>query len=1234
MITEHVTPRQRNNDVHDQVRDRLERLRRRTWLTSAVRGAGLLVAVVLGAMFVVGLADWLFHVDDAGVRCLFAVAILVAAGWIAFHELARPLLKSRSDVALALDVEQRFPQLRDALASSAAFTAGGLDPSAGSPALQRSTIAEAERRLAGLRLESIVPTKEARSIASVAIGVCGLVVLVGLLKPLETGTALHRLLAPFGAPDWPRRTELAYVDEKLQPVEFDDDVPLRLAAGEPLELFAVNRLGPLPEETVLETRSDVKDEDVKSTPLRKLVLRNDEDGTERQAFSVAVPTDRGSIEFRVVGDDDRDQPFQRVEVLPPPGLESLQLTLTPPAYSGQERTSLPEGLGHVTALVGTRVEFEARTTTPVVRARLHVRDQEPVELAIPENGRSLRGEFVLREPGTGSYWLQLVDDEGLENIATTRYEIRAIEDRVPEVTIENPPTDQRVTARAVLPLEVVAKDDMWLVRIDRVEQVEREDGTRSPATRSLLWTASGRVEHERISVDDRLNIADYDLVPGDRLVLHAEAFDAYEPTATMPADPTMPRLGRSVSRTLVVVTDDDKLREIVADQAILEGELEDAAELQRRTAERVRDVQLQWDNVGELRADDVDQLESAELDQRRLSSQLADPVEGLLPRAERLLRTLNENGLGDATARAGLETIVDELALLREHDLPDAESGLTNGRKLAATAAEGTPKDAAGDVHDELSTAAAAQSRILGALTELTGRLSRSRGRRALELDLDEIVARQRELRDRTAGLVEGTFNRRFRDLSEQERAELEKIAASQRSRADDVERLQRQLRGTADSLDETNPDAADLVRDAANLLGEQATAARMTDVVERLRPNDPSETVRAGDALNEQERVLESLGDIRTTLEDRTVNDAETLVKELRRAEEELRALADEQAEILRKTREAENLGDAERERELETLEKRQNDLRRRASRLSRRARRLRANSASRATDRAGDRMEDVARLLKQRQPDRTHELQQETLDELEEALDDVASERRRAEERLAREMLETFAGELKSMIERQRGLLAESERLRTAVAERGGRPSRTMARTLVNLGDVQSGLANETDDLAEQLAAAEVFVVALRGAAERMRAAAKRLADKQADDPVVDAQRAALARLEALVAALSEENAGGDPAAQPPDGGGGAEQPTAGGDDELVSILAQLRLLKSLQEGLLARTERLDEMRGQGGLPDADLDAELESISSEQERIAALARELVRRLTGPSADSPIIDLDGEDQP
>jgi hypothetical protein len=244
----------------------------------------------------------------------------------------------------------------------------------------------------------------------------------------------------------------------------------------------------------------------------------------------------------------------------------------------------------------------------------------------------------------------------------------------------------------------------------------------------------------------------------------------------------------------------------------------------------------------------------------------------------------------------------------------------------------------------------------------------------------------------------------------------------------------------------------------------------------------------------------------------------------------------------------------------------------------------------------------------------------QQQSLDELEQAQRELADARREAEAQLARELLERIADELAGMIERQQAVIDETVRLESERTTRGNW-SRTQLKTLKDVADNEQQLGQETERLAASLEAAEVFALAVQGAARDMRRAAQRLVERQTDELTVQAEQAAKQRFVDLLAALEADQSEAADANEPPS----AEQPSDSQtpNEDAIPQLAQLKMLKTLQQDLIERTARLHGVRQAAPELSDDLRAELEALAAEQGQLAELTQNLIQQAQGSSANT-----------
>src|SRR5262245_59315461 len=123
------------------LRDRLIDLRRRWRRLVVLHGLAALATLALGTALAVGLLDRASNAP-ALVRALALVAALVAGGLFLRDRALRPWRELGDELAVALRVENRFPALNDALASTVQFERSPL----GSDALRRATYRRAARQ--------------------------------------------------------------------------------------------------------------------------------------------------------------------------------------------------------------------------------------------------------------------------------------------------------------------------------------------------------------------------------------------------------------------------------------------------------------------------------------------------------------------------------------------------------------------------------------------------------------------------------------------------------------------------------------------------------------------------------------------------------------------------------------------------------------------------------------------------------------------------------------------------------------------------------------------------------------------------------------------------------------------------------------------------------------------------------------------------------------------------------
>ncbi len=1284
-------------------------------------GAFALAAAGLGIATAAGVLDAAVHLGPLP-RAAFLVALLVATGTAWFRGVARPLRLRTDALAVALELENRFPNLNDALASAVDFL--GPDPDADEAARPRaaagvsnrltaSAVRAAERKAVRLPLDQIVPAGKCWRAVWACLAVAAVAVPLALWDTARAATALVRLADPFGAHPWPTKTQIRI----LAPEQF----PVRVSKGEPFELrFEVR--GVMPETATVRVRPDGGGEYEEQFPLKA-----DDAPKNRGAVVVTArfPSARVTGNFAVRATaNDADTDWQDVVVVPPPrlvpldGRPSPQFHATPPAYTLLPPVQLPDGAAVIEVPTGTALRFRARTDVRLSAAALtfagdrfavsaaaplaHLGHTNPlaavaaqgladaagadVPLDLSDDGTVLAAEFV--PPLSGPYALKLTDDTGLTG--TLFIEIRLTPDPVPVVTLARPlaGVDPPLLApTASVLVSATAEDKLYAVRQAFIEYRVGRDGPvrRLPLARALnvspppLAAVAGgaAVAHlppptavaatRSVPVSAFLRDDGTPVREGDLLVVRAAA-DDWDDVAVLKG------YGRSIAEVEIRIASPEMIEgHLQKELAALRPELVRVREQQRDARQKVADVTIQ--KGGEVAPGDRDKLVAAEQVQRQVRGKVGDARDGMRAKADLLRATVRANDLPESNTTRRVERVAFELDRTEARDLATAEQSLAEARQLAGPALPAAQEQ---QLAEALRTTERHQKSVEDTATELLDLLSQWGGAgeirgeaRALRDTLLRLLAANEHLKDRVR---EGELKLTADERKELERAagkvdqaaeqarvlgarasalagEKDKQAADFRSQAAVKEAAATALRLKA--AETTNP--LDKSALAANAAAAAATAADLTEAADKaaaeaaaLRkglkaaggealPDDlrgAAEAIRqnkqnaGAEAMRGAVKRLDALAAALTETEPEAVPEL-TKPKSLKGAADQLDALAGAQDDLRKKVEAAGRIPDPDkRQAALKELAKEQEQLIERGRELLQKLTRDKADGAARDTRTALDRMEAARDDLEKGRP--AGRSQADAVDKLDTARDALDTAAEKAGRQLSDEKRRKLADQVAALLEQQRAAVAEAKRIHAEVAK-AKKWDKALLQSYEDVGEVREpAVARDVRKLAEnEFAPLPVFARLLTDAATAVDTARDRIKARGDDadlaaayDPeledandrkVTRPMELALARLQQLADALKPDDPKKRPnktdaPSPPPPAGQTPPNPNGGGDRDAVPPLAQLKVLRALQEELNRNTAEFAKNH-----PDADKltdeeKAELKDLEQAQREIADL--------------------------
>ena len=1197
----------------DQLRDLRHQVRRLLWLTGF---CWALVALLSGALLI-GFGDWLLHFDDRGLRAGLLAALVVTVGWLAWRRLIVPLRRPLSNLELSSHLESHFSKLRSRLATAVEFLERDVSPSVGSPELQRRLIEQTAADVRSLDFAEVLDRRESRRAVLSVAALLGIGLLLFAANSAAASMAMRRLWWPLAVQPWPKRVELQLVRGDLSPVTASPDKPLRNVQGQPLDLFVINARGSLPQSVLVEFRQ--RGRLPQSESLRTATLRDSSDHSHEVA-AVRLPIDEGVVEFRAVGGDDREMPWHELRIVPPPKLESFRVEISPPSYTGDTTTTLPEEVTQIRAIVGSRVKVSAKTNRPVTRA---VADAASIghEISIAPNGRDLVWRFGVPHAGSVIQQLALTDRDEFQNLSALRLEVVGVADPPPVVSLEMPATDQLVTANATVRLAATARDDrrlrgVWLESFVTATNSSKQFVERSDeGVQEIEGWRGEDVSHEvgarEAFVRLAWQVSKVDPKVGDRIALRVVASDHCDIGET--------RVGQSETRTLTVVSPEEKLSEIAHRLDLLLHDLETLAAKQSQTNDQTDSLHVQAEKASEFRPQDRDSLKRVELDQRQIGSRLTGRGDGVIARARELLSQLEDNQLNDAVTRERLTHIASAVEGLNRQTLPVLESLL--GR-VVKESAEAQPLNGLAASFPEI---VARQADVLTTLTELIRDLTQWRDRRDLAREISELAKTQATLNRDTSELAPQTLGKSMSQLPSQQQADVAKLADRQSRQAERIEQLRQRLTDV-DRTPTSDPDAGVRVtsEEVVTELDQRALVAKTREAAREVAENN------LGQAGRTQQQLAEELRALADKLAQTPTANSDAAVRELKEFEGQLDSLTQQQRKLLEETRAAAEKGESLTPEELaeqaKALRDRQSETKKSAEELAAKLKETRADESREALRRASRHMQQAESQLADKQLARGAGEQQTALDDLEQAGRELAAARRAAQQQKLAEKTNALAEAVRELVARQKTIVDETLRL-SAEQQKAGKWTRPLSKAALNLGDAEQELVVRTEELSKSLTDIEAVRLTLDRATSDLAAAASRLREKQLDEETARREQSALRALQSLADALAP------PPDQPPNNGS-AQQPPEGQEQnappkEPVPPIAQLKLLRELQADVGDRT-RSAEARAPKTPPSDDeskrRESELRQLAEDQQSVREATSHLLEQvpINDPMKDPP----------
>lgn len=1190
---------------------RLRAIRRTAVAMLFGQRAVLLAAGVVGTLLVCGLLDYLIRLPNV-LRGVLLVAAGAWAAWGAWRWVIPAARFRPSLTQIALRVEGAHEGgLKGLLASSVDFSDDATGPGPLTAGMRRTVIGEATQRLAEARGGALLKPRGLALAASYLGAVCLVIMTLGLASPDHLRIGARRILTPWAEAAWPKRTRIEDITERRvhalgtalvlrAALAKTDQAMGRTTVAVRYRLVVEGAPGPAKRQlmTSQNRRVEFMGDDEGSGGAGELYERLLEPGSLGVGSQGEAAPSAIELEYWFETADDATGAV-RVALVEPPRVLGATAAIELPEYlrgatlgSGQGGSAFASGeidLGPgsdsraavINILAGSTVDLRVEFNKPVIGparpedARVWAREALGDESLAPlvagwTGGDSLPLAFVADKPVR--MVLRMQDSHGLTNADEAAYSLDVLQDRAATASILEPVSDESVLATAVVPIRGEGRDDARLAWVGLERQLAKrpEGSSGGPAEAegdpvrmaTVNVAGSGDVAVLQESVTHALDLGTLGVADGDEVWVTALALDTFQQDGQQ-RPPT-----RSPVRRLRVISEDELVGQIRSELAGV-----------RQSAMRTDEEQAE---VAKATARD-----GATPENRSRQAAIGDRLRGLEDSLRRLQERADRNRLED-----------DSLA----EQFDQGRSAARDAAQASQRAGEAMNTGRSPDPNmspQEREQAQEAQDQVRDELTNLIEMLDRGEDSWLVRRELERLLQEQRAVTERTRQATQDTTGKPAESLTPQERAALQDAAQRQEDLARRAEEAISDLRERSEQMRESDPVQAEAMAQAAQSGQQQQIAERMRQASQQAQQN------QGENAAQLQEQAQEAMEEMLDELRNAEQNRDQALRRVLSSIIESISALISSQDRELAELARSQAGADVP-ELDVGMVRLRQNTLGVSDT----------AATSFRELERVAELLGDAAtaqaaaitalradpRDLASAQGGEEASLQR-LKDALEEAQRQDQAAAQRELDRQRRQLRQVYREVLEQQIalREETGAMADKEltrKQRTVVRRMGERQEELRARL------------SQLREATEEIRAGDSLVAFAHDRLDAlMGSAAKALGDGEATSAVLRTQDSAIRVLQALLKSL-DENQGQEQQFQEQDGQQQNDGPPGENEEALIPPIAELRLLRDMQQEAADATRDLD---ASGEMNDAAL----KLITDLQTELATQGRKLLERLS-----------------
>ncbi len=1144
---------------------RIQRLRGRVRLVLGLFGAAIVTAAAVGGIFALILLDYLFHFR-LGLRVVLLLAGICGLAWLAWRVLIAPLMTRLTDQFLASRVENLHPRLSDDLMSAVHFIHTGTYRT---NVLASRHVDAAAQKTAAIKFEEAIDFRRSVKAAFIALLVVALVALVAGINGNLARIGIARWFAG-STQRWPRITtvEFAWNTPDGQP-------PAVAPIGEQLLVRAKVVRGGYPSQYVtLTTWSDTKHATDELMTFQRGMSSSREFVYER----TMEPDGQSSFSMKLSAGDDREQEPITIRLAPRPVISEMTASIVPPPYVHDVKNPSAPAPAVVDDLLnqagraveGATITLRVKASKPFATdaagaPEIRFLDQNKDEDLAVNTQRKLidpiTAELTFPATKTLEARLSMRDADGFENRVGGSLTIEVVPDNLPSVVITEPRSTTERVATGTVEMTIQATDDLGLDRLKLLaEKFDSKPGDPPLLETPLPWserTADAASGNTTGRAQYTWNLAPLNLSPGMRLTFYAMVQDNYEVKGKRHPWVKSPALSLQI-RSDAEIADARRreLNEIKERIKSLRGQQDET----RRQTDAIQKAAAAGMTTPQQKAT------LAQLAQQQ--SEEAASANAIQQRTEQVAKDLQQNNMGEGDLGKLAQSVSAGMKDVGQNNMPDAAGKLNQARDAAGNQQQQNDKakQEAQQTADAAAKARDQQSQAIAKLDNLINQLGAAGDFEAIRGELQQLKEKQDALGKQTRDLSMQTVGQKPEEMQQDTRDKLNTLSDQQKNLSNQSNDLIDRMQKAAAQLKESDPASSDTLQRSSQTGQDDQVSSAQGSASQSISKNQMSD---AGNDQGQAQRGLQQMLDEMNKNENRQL---EQLSRDLQDLIDQVKQLRENEAAIQTDTTAAAStdlpkLGDHQGQLQMNTIV------------VQKRAESTKgAGPAAVDIHAAGDSMASAAgALVAQRKPD-AGKPESDAIASLDSAIKKLQAEKDKVDSQIKDKQLAEFVQQYEEIKTQQVAVKGSSDAIDT---RKQAAPDKQVTRLdgieLLKLAAKQSGLAGEIDSLSKDDRLKEFAVVIWMNKliADSMHTSQDGLKQQTTGKEIADAQQNALDRIQDIIDALKEEQKRQSDFQNDSGGGGGGG---GGGKQPLVPPLAQLKLLKSMQMLVNAKTVDID--------------------------------------------------------